>query len=115
MQTLDEVYKRLEKAKKKRKELNKMLKDDLNSSARYLELQEEMKVLREEKKGLEQDAKSRGDLSELEELKIEISTDQELLADIALNMYVNAETVEIKDEYDNIWVPQFKVAFKKTN
>ena len=50
-----------------------------------------------------------------EELKIEIETDQELLADQALNMYVKNETVEIKDEYDQTWYPVFKVSFKKSN
>ena len=114
MQTLDEVYKRLNKAKKKRKELNKMLKDELSSNARYQEIQEEAKALREEKKGIEMEIRSgSGELSELDELKIEISTDQELLSDVALNMYMNKETVEIVDENDEKWYPQFKVTFKK--
>lgn len=114
MQTLDEVYKRLEKAKKKRKELNKMLKDELSSQARYKEIQKEMKALREEKKGIEQETRSAsGELSELDELKIEITTDTELLSDIALNMYTNKETVEIVDENEEKWYPQFKVTFKK--
>ncbi|OGL71477.1 hypothetical protein A3D69_00470 [Candidatus Uhrbacteria bacterium RIFCSPHIGHO2_02_FULL_54_11] len=114
MQTLNEVYKRLDKAKKKRKELNKMLKDELSANVRYQEIQEEAKALREEKKGIEMEIRSgSGELSELDELKIEISTDQELISDIALNMYVNKETVEIVDENDEKWYPQFKVTFKK--
>ena len=114
MQTLNEVYKRLDKAKKKRKELNKMLKDELSANVRYQEIQEEAKALREEKKGIEMEIRSgSGELSELDELKIEISTDQELISDIALNMYVNNETVEIVDENDEKWYPQFKVTFKK--
>lgn len=115
MQSLDEVYKRLEENKKKRKEMTKMLKDELNNNARYQELQDEMKTLREEKKGIEADVQSQaGNLSELDELKIEIATDMELLSDIALNMYANEETVEIVDQYDNKWYPQFKVTFKKS-
>jgi len=116
MQTLDEVYKRLETNKKKRKELNKMMKDELSSQQRYQEIQEEMTTLREEKKGIENEVRSTsGNLSELDELKIEITTDMELLSDIALNMYTNEQTVEIVDEYDNKWYPQFKVTFKKSN
>ncbi len=114
MPSLDEVYKRLDKAKKKRKDLNKMLKDELSANARYQEIQEEAKALREEKKGIEMEIRSgSGELAELDELKIEISTDQELISDIALNMYVNKETVEIVDENDEKWYPQFKVIFKK--
>ena len=51
--------------------------------------------------------------NELEELKLDIATDQELLADIALNMYVNSQQVEIVDEFDQKWHPQFKVQFRK--
>lgn len=91
-----------------------MLKDELSSQTRYQEIQEEIKVLREEKKGIEEDVRSSsGELSELDELKIEITTDTELLSDIALHMYTNEETVEIVDENDEKWYPQFKVTFKK--
>lgn len=113
MQKLEQVYGRLQKAKKERREINKMIKDELNSNAQYQELIEEIKDLRDKKKSIEQDVKSGSDGDRLEDLKLEIQTDQELLADIALNMYVNEETVEIVDENDEKWYPQFKVAFKK--
>lgn len=91
-----------------------MLKDELSSQTRHQEIQEEMKTLREEKKGIEEDVRSSsGELSELDELKIEITTDTELLSDIALHMYASEETVEIVDENDEKWYPQFKVTFKK--
>lgn len=116
MPNLEEVYKRLEENKKKRKEINKMLKDELASDPRHKELVEEMAAMREEKKGIEQNVIARsGELIQLEELKIEIATDQELLADIALNMFTKNETVEIIDEYEQTLHPVFKVAFKKSN
>jgi len=52
-------------------------------------------------------------MDRFDELKIDIDTDTELLADIALNMYVKEELVEIIDEYENAWYPHFKVNFKK--
>lgn len=116
MSTLEDIYARLEKNKKRRKEISKMLKDELSHSTRYQEITEEMKTLREEKKGIEQEVRAgNSDIAELEELKAEIQTDQELLADQALNMYIKHETVEIKDEYDQTWYPVFKVNFKKSN
>ncbi len=116
MPNLEEVYKRLEVNKKRRKEINKMLKDELSVDPRHKELTEEMSAMREEKKGIEQNIKARsGEFLELEELKVDIATDQELLADIALNMFTNNETVEIIDEYEQTWHPVFKVAFKKSN
>lgn len=116
MAKLEQVYRRLEENKGRRKEIGKMLKDELEHNARYQEIKEEMALLREEKKGIEQDIRaSTSEFMELEELKAEIATDQELLADIALNMYVNSETVEIVDEFDRTWYPVFKVSFKKSN
>ena len=67
------------------------------------------------KKAIENELKAaaQSDLDKLDELKVDIAADQEMLADIALNMYVKEETVEIIDEYDQAWYPEFKVAFKK--
>jgi hypothetical protein len=115
MPQLDEVYSRLVKNKKRRSELNKMFKDEMSQDQRYGEVVEEMTRLREEKKGIENEIKAGAvnESNELDELKLDIATDQELLADIALNMYVKSETVEIIDEFDQKWTPQFKVSFKK--
>ncbi len=116
MAKLQEIYKRLEKNKKKKSDLGKMMKDELTHNARYQELTEEMKVLREEKKGIEQDVRAgSSDFDKIEGLKMDIQTDQELLADVVLNMYVKDETVEIIDDYDKPWYPVFKVSFKKGN
>ncbi len=115
MAKLEEVYARLQKSKKERRDINKMIKDELVNSERHQEILEEMKVLREEKKGIEDEVKSGSDGDRLDGLKIDIESDGELLSDIALNMYANQENIEILDEYDNKWHPQFKVAFKKSN
>lgn len=116
MSKLNEIYTRIQENKKKQKEIRKMLKDELAHNARYQEISEETKTLREEKKGIEQQVRSgNSDFEELEDLKIELETDQELIADVALNMYMKEETVEIVDEYDQTWHPVFKVQFKKSN
>jgi len=116
MPNLEEVYKRLEKNKKRKKEISKMITDELSHSSRHKEIKEELQTLREEKKAIEQTIiAGNPDFKELEELKAEIQTDQEVLSDLALNMYVKDESVEIKDEYDQTWYPNFKVTFKKGN
>jgi len=91
-----------------------MYKDELSQSARYQEIVDEMAKLREEKKSIENEIKSSSrDYKELDDIKIDIQTDQELLSDIALSMYVEKEQIEIIDEYENKWYPMFKVTFKK--
>ncbi len=115
MSQLQTVYQRLEESKARLRELRKMMKDELAHDARYQELGEEQKVLREEKKSIENtiQGNNMNESNEIDELKTEIASDTELLADIALNMYVDGKTVEITDALDRKWVPQFKVAFKK--
>ncbi len=116
MSQLNEIYQRILVNKKRQKEIRQILTDELSHNSRYKEITEEMKTLREEKKGIEQHVRAQSsDAQELEELKIEIDTDQELLADVALNMFMKDETIEIIDEYDQTWHPVFKVAFKKNN
>jgi len=115
MQSLEEVYARLNAAKKERRELNKMLKDEMKSHARHQEIEETLQTLKEEKKGIEQDIRSSAsDPARLDELKLDIQTDTELLSDIALNLYMKNESVEIEDEHGQTWYPQFKVSFKKS-
>ena len=116
MPQLDEVYKRLAEAKAERRELQKMFKDDLKNTPKYVAIVEELKSLRDEKKTIENDLRQTyaNETERLEQLKADIADDTELLSDIALNMYVNEETVEIKDEDDNTYYPQFKVTFKRS-
>lgn len=117
MPKLEEVYLRLQKNKKERADLNKMLQDELRGNEQYTELKEELKKLREQVKSIENEVKSnsQSEIDKLDELKTDIQSDMELLADIALNMYANQELVEIVDEYDQKWHPAFKVSFKKSN
>jgi len=116
MPNLEDVYKRLEKNKKRKREIGKMISDELSHDSRYQEIKEEVKTIREEKKAIEQTIKANApNFAEFEELKVEIQTDQEVLSDLALNMYMKDQSVEIKDEYDQSWYPNFKVTFKKGN
>jgi DNA repair exonuclease SbcCD ATPase subunit len=115
MSKLQDVYRSIQEKKKRKKELESSFKDELRASGAYEKLADELKVLREKKKAFENDIRSRSakDAQELDELKAELASEQEVLADMALNAYVKGETVQVVDDYDNKWVPQFKVSFKK--
>lgn len=117
MPQLEEVYTRLNENKARAREIKNMMKDDLAHSERHKELKDEIKTLREEVKSIENEigAGMQKEMEELDDLKSEIQADTELLADIALNMYINNQTVEIVDANDVKWAPQFKVNFKRAN
>lgn len=117
MPQLEEVYARLNENKRRAREIKNMQRDELTHSERHKEIKEEIKTLREEAKSIEHEVGGgmQKEMEELDELKSEIQADAELLADIALNMYVTHQTVEIVDENDVKWAPQFKVNFKRSN
>ena len=105
MPKLEEVHGRLVTKKKQRREIKSSMQDELRNNASYMKICEEIEGLKEKKKSIENEVFAREvDKARLEELKV----------DIALNMYVNQEPVEILDEYNSKWVPVFKVQFKKS-
>ncbi|MCR4311649.1 MAG: hypothetical protein NUV56_00025 [Candidatus Uhrbacteria bacterium] len=114
MPTLHELHQRLQEKKSQRRDIKQSFQDILRNNKRYLEIVEEMEKLRSEKKAIENDVLNKDvDVDRLEELASDIKTDVILLADVALNMYVTNQTVEIVDEYNARWVPVFAVRFKK--
>ncbi len=50
----------------------------------------------------------------LEKLKHEVKDNQEMLAGITLNYFIDGKAVEIKDEYNNLYEPIFSVRYQKT-
>lgn len=116
MQNIQEVFNRIQKAKEKQKELKKMYKEALDQTPGYKNLVEDFKEIRDKKKQTETQVKQdfAKEFEELDDLKTDIQTDQELISDIALNKLVKGETVEVNDKDDNNYEPVFSVKFKKT-
>lgn len=114
MPKLQDVHSRLLKKKKEKREMVRSFQDELRSNAHYMELLEKIETLKAEKKSIENEARGRdADTGKIEELKSDIQSDTILLADIALNMYVQQLPVEIVDDMNVKWGPVFKVSFKK--
>ncbi|MFA5853716.1 MAG: hypothetical protein WC866_01380 [Patescibacteria group bacterium] len=115
MPSLEEVHGRLRVKAREKSELQKAFKDELANNPRYQQISEQLKVLKEEKKSIENQvwAASSADAQKLDLLALDIKSDREMLSELALNMYVKGETVQIVDEYQARWVPKFAVTFKK--
>jgi predicted nuclease with TOPRIM domain len=115
MQNIQEIFNRIQKAKQKQKELRKMYKEALEQTPGYKDIVEDYKELRDKKKQIENEIKQdfAKEFEELDDLKTDIQTDQELLSDIAFNKLVKGETVEVTDNDDNNYEPIFTVKFKK--
>ena len=115
MLNLQDVHARIRQKRKESSEIKRAIADDLANNARYQQLVEEIKKLKEEKKSLENQAwaGATGDAEKLDLLKLDIASDKQVLSDIALNMYVAGEKVEVVDENNTRWVPNFSVNFTK--
>ncbi len=115
MQDIQAIFHRIEENKKKLKELKDAYKDALKTSGEHVELSEKMKTLRERKKAVERTIQEQfsSEFTKMEDLSIDIASDQEMLNDIALTQMMSGASVAVKDAYDNEYEPVFNVKFKK--
>ena len=115
MQNLQEVFKRIQQHKKEVKTIKAIYNDALTSHQEYQEVLKLLQDLRLRKKKLEtmiqEDFKA--ELDKLENLKLNITAENQLLSDISLASLVAGETVKIVDDYKIEYEPQFSVKFKK--
>jgi len=118
MKDISSVYFQTQNKKRRKNELSKMIRDDLSQNESYKQIVEEMRILREKKKAIENEVQASclSDVGEIDSLKLQISAAQELMSDIALTMYTDGKTVEILDEERGTrMTPVFSVKFQKEN
>ena len=115
MEDIQTIFNRIQENKKKKKDIAGSYKDALELSEEYKEIGDKIKALRARKQQIEADTKLQfsGEFNKLDEIKIDMESDNVLLSDAALTKYTKGETVELVDEYNNKYEPQFSVKFKK--
>ena len=112
---LQEVYNRINETKKKIKDIRGAYKDALAGTGSYQEIKEKIQALQMKKKQIEAGVKEgfSSELDKLDELNLDLKSDNMLLTDAAMSRLMKGETVELVDEYDNRYEPEFSVRFKK--
>lgn len=117
MPNIQEVFNRIQDLKKQKRDIQRSYTDALKSAPRHQELTDEIKILREDKKQVEMNVKDEfaKELDQLEQLKLDIETDSELLNDLVLNQLVKGESVQIQDQNNQPYEPVFSVKFKKSD
>ncbi|MFZ2189741.1 MAG: hypothetical protein WAV48_03085 [Candidatus Magasanikiibacteriota bacterium] len=115
MQDLQAIFNRLQEAKKKQKDIKSSYKEALKNSSSYEDVVDELKTLRAKKKEIEEAVRRdfSSEFTKLEDLKIDIESDTELITDIAITQLMKGESIAIKDEDGKDYEPVFKVNFKK--
>lgn len=114
MPSLADVYRRLQTARKKQKELRDMYKDALTHSKSYQEVKDELEKLLEKKRRIETAVKADfvQEQAQIDKLALGMTTDKQLLTDMALTQLMKGQTVEITED-DVSYEPIFNVKFKK--
>jgi len=117
MADIQEIFIRIQTTKKKQKDIKSSYRDALAASGEYKEISEKIKVLRERKKQIEMAIKAdfQSEFTKLDDFKIDLESDNAILADAALSKIMKGETVEVKDEYENKYEPVWAIKFKKAN
>ncbi len=114
MRDLKTTLNKLKELKAKRAELAKILKvekDQLYTTTDIPRLEETLRVQRKLAKEILEE-ENRHLIEQMEDLKIDIETEKELLSDIALSMLMKGEPVSVETE-DGQYEPSFTVNFKR--
>lgn len=115
MQDPQQVFLALEEKKKRLKDLKKQFADECKAVPGWDEATEEKSMINARIKQLRMVAKDNNtDLAvQMDDLKIDIDSDKELLNDILMTKMMKGESIEIVDKYENAYEPQLAFSFKK--
>lgn len=115
MPEIQEIFDRVKEFKAKQKLIRDAYKNELSHHSEYQEVKEDLEKIRIQKKEIEKIIKDsmRKDFEQLEDLKLDIETDNEMISDLAFNKLMKGETVEIVDEFGNKYDPVIIVKFQK--
>lgn len=112
---IEEVFNKIEENKKKIKNIKKAYSQALEELQEYTEIKIQLKTLKAKKKQIEQVVKERfiNEMTEMEDLKIDLESDKEMLSDLSINKLIKGETISLLDKYSNEYEPIIKVSYKK--
>jgi hypothetical protein len=115
MQNIQEIWNRIEEAKKELRELKTVYKDALNSTGEYEEILDKIRLAKGRKKQIENlvEGQISDQMAKMEVIAKGIATDKQMLADIALSSLLKGEIVKIVGPNEVPYDPQFSVKFVK--
>lgn len=96
------VFNRMQETKAKIKDIKSMLKQAYENVFEYVELSDEIKERNQKRRAVRAsvDQQYPEDITHLEDLKIDLASDKELLNDILLSRMMKGEDIELHDNPD---------------
>ena len=114
MRNIKAIFERIQEQRREQREINKAVRENLENSAEYADVIEDMNKLRKKKFRLEDAA--RGNLDQkMDLLKLNIKEGIQTMSDVALTTIMKGESVKLTDSDNNEYEPVFSVRFKKTS
>lgn len=115
MVNIQKVFDELQKLKGEYKKLRDYMIEQYKNNPEYVELTEKIKVLKEKRKVIEDSVKAQntGEVTKMEDLKIDMDSQKEMLNDAILSTVMKGETVEVKDQFEQLYLPIFHVTLTK--
>ncbi len=117
MRDIQEIFNELEEVKKTQKEIQTEYKDALLNANEFEEIQDKIKELTEKRKTIQGmvQAEMGQRFQDLEMAKDQQKELKQMLSDIAMSNLMDGKSIELKDNHDSVYEPQFSVTFKRTN
>jgi len=115
MKDIQEIFNELQGLKKQTKEARKDYRNILTQDPEYQSILDDMEEFKINKKAIEIEAQSSlgSTWDKLEENKQKIKDLEQIITDVAMTDLMNGKTVEVRDEWDNLFEPIYKINFKK--
>lgn len=115
LQQIQDLHKEIIEKTKKKKDLSTVVKDAYENIKEYKELMDEMNKLRERKKAIELQVRQQyaSEFNEIEDVAQDIKDTKMVLSDLIWNEVMKNTSVEVKDEYDNKYVPKIIATLEK--
>ncbi len=115
MSEIQEIFDRVKQFKNEQKMIRDAYKSELSHHSEYQEVKDELEKIKIHKKEIEKAIKDAmiKDFEKLEDLKLDIDADNEMISDLAFNKLMKGEKVEIQDELGNKYDPVIVVKFQK--
>ena len=117
MKDIQEIFNELEVIKKTQKEIRTEYKDALTNANEFEEIQNQIKELTEKRKTIQSivQAEMGQRYQDLEIAKDQQKDLKQMLSDIAMSNLMDGKSIELTDNNDSVYEPQFSVTFKRTN
>ncbi len=115
MKDIQEIFNELQGLKKDVGETRKDYRNILTQDPEYQSLLDDMEEFKINKKAIEESARtSLGSTWEkLEENVQNIKDLEQIITDVAMTNLMDGKTIEVRDEWDNLFEPIYKINFKK--